>query len=93
MADRLYAAKQTYRQIQRAEVTLGADKHRREFVHFGVVKSGAVQHGVEHRIAVNGAGGADFAQFRQLEPQALHDLIGLLGIERAAVDIALEVRQ
>ena len=93
MADRLYAAKQTYRQIQRAEVALGADKHRREFVHFGIVKSGAAQHSVEHRIAVNGAGGADFAQFRQLEPQALHELIRLLGIQRAAVDIALEVRQ
>jgi hypothetical protein len=57
---------------------LRAEEHVGEFVNARVLKACAVQQGVEHRITVDRAGGADFAQLRQLEPQRFDDFIRLL---------------
>ena len=79
--------------MQGAEVLLRAEEHVGEFVDARVLEACAVQQGVEHRITVDSAGGADFTQFRQLEPQRFDDFIRLLRGQRAVVDIVLVVRQ
>ena len=89
----LDALEQTHRQMQGAQVVLRAEEHVGEFVNARVLKACAVEQGVEHRITVDRAGGAHFAQLRQLEPQRFDDFIRLLRGERAVVDIVLVVRQ
>ena len=78
--------------MQCAEVLLGAEEHVGEFVDARILKACAVQHGIEHRVAVDSAGGSHFAQLSQFEPQRLDDFIGLLLRQRTAVDIVLVVR-
>ena len=93
--DLLFAVEQTHRQIERAQIPLCAEEQRGKFVDdcAGVIEAGAVAQGVEHRVAVDSAGGADFAQLRQFEPQALNDFIGPLRRQGAVGDVALIPRQ
>ncbi len=91
--DVLHSAKEANRQLEGAQVLLGAEEHLGERVDARLLQAGAVQQGIKHGVAVDGAGGAHFAQLCQLEPQALDDLVRLLLGQRAVGDVALEVGQ
>ncbi len=52
-----------------------------------------MEQSIKHRVTVDGAGGAHFAQLCQLEPQALDNFVRLLFGQHTVGDIALEVGQ